>query len=364
MRRHGVPVLRKPVIVNPLTEPGFEVTTYTSKIFPLILTHMRERFAFVYEQASFFYRVLRDKKAEKVPKRKGTGFAGGGSKPGETPLDTAIREGNEELGVKIETLQRLIRPDICYTVNAGDGHPFHLFCVPVTEKEFDKGFLNRAHITDWKLTGRKAGWARLRALDESILAPENKEERERREERGSSWFYYSHQILTVAMLIKLVKVGEIKGKQTDLPRIVFQQISPIQGFSQRMVEMLIREVREDLLEERLPRLAHSESLSRLAARALVACRQDALVERLIEQADRKWREELEDRVARMYQTRDSRETPHVFGSIEEMMAAHFGEPEEETDENAIALADPETPRPVYDSMEDMISAISFDEEEN
>lgn len=362
MPRFSVPYLHRPIIVDPLKE-DVEITAFTAKIFPLILTFMQERFAFVYERASFFYRRLKNGRVEKVPKRRGTGFAGGGSKPNETPMEAALREGNEELGVKIDVLKRLIKPDICYTVYAGDQHPFHLFYVAVTEEGFKKGFLNRAAITDWKLEGKMAGWARLRELDQTILAPADKKERELREERGNSWFYYGHQVLLVAMLTRLVKIGVIKGKQEDLPRIVFRQISPIQGFSESMVGMLVRESRGDLLEDRLPRLMHSEYLSRHAASALIHHHEDALVERLIEQADRTWRKKLEERITRMYQVRDSTETPHVFESMEKMMEFNSESEEEQSDDQAPALADSETPKTVYESMEDMVAAISFDENE-
>lgn len=369
MPRYTAASFRRPIIVDPLKET-VELTSHTTKIFPLIVTPGNERFAFVHEQASYFYRRLPDGRIEKVPKRKGGGFAGGGSKVKkngtlETAVETGIREGNEELGTKIETLERLIVEDnITYTVWAGDNHPFHLIHVPVSEKDFKKGFINRGAITDWKLVGKKAGWARLRALWETIIAPENSKERELREERGSAWFYYSHQVLLVAMLITLVRKGALQRTQADLPQIVFRQLSPLQGFSLKMVEMLVREGREDLLEDRLHRLSHSEKLSRRAASALVAHRQDALVERIVAQADRKWRKELEGKVTLFFEIRDKKETPHVFGSLGEMLAFHAGFEDGEVDEHAAATADTEIEPVVFDNMYEMLAAITFDEEED
>lgn len=369
MPRYTAASFRRPIIVDPLKEP-VDLTSHTTKIFPLIATPGNERFAFVYEQASYFHRRLPDGRIEKVPKRKGSGFAGGGSKVKangvlETPVETGIREGNEELGTEEKTLERLVGKDnVTYTVYAGDSHPFHLIHVPVSEKDFKKGFINRGAITDWKLVGKKAGWARLRALWETIIAPENFKEREMREERGSAWFYYGHQVLLAAMLVTLVRKGALQRTQADLPQIVFRQFSPLQGFSLKMVEMLVRESREDLLEDRLPRLAHSEKLSRRAASALVANRQDVLVERVVAQADRKWRRELEHKVTRFFEIRDKKEQPHVFGSLEEMLAFHEGMEEGEVDEHAAATADTEIEPVVFNNMDEMLMAITFDEEED
>ncbi len=347
---------RRPLIVDPSKEE-VEVTDHTSKIFPLVLTPGNERFAYVEEDPSWFHRRREDGQFEKVPKRKGEGYAGGGGggtkHAGETPLDTAIREGNEELGTPIECLKKKIRPDICITVFYGwEQHPFHLFYVGLDEEDIQCAwrdeigrplpFVNRAAISDPKLSGKKAGWASLRQLWKAILAPKDREEqRALEEERGKAWFYHGHTVLLVAMLLRLKELGILKDEQEKLPQIVFRQIAPRQCFSRRMMERITEEsaLGEKLLLGRIPTIKRNERLSLQAASFAVSKGFDELAGRIVEQAEGRWKDTLAKHVSTARRRR--RAEGQTFGSMEEMFAFLENEPWEETSEDEFAEADSE-----------------------
>ena len=348
----------RPVIVDPLS-PEVEITPHTAKILPFVLTQGNERFPFVIEDASFFYRRRSDGRVEKVSKRAGMGFAGGGGLnkriaerdgqkielPQETPLETAIREGNEEIGVPLAVLEKNIRPDVAVTVYYGwEQHPFHVFYVAVTEEELKRGytidgvhkdFVNRLDISDPKLSGKKVGWARLRSLQDSILAPSNRTEREEKESRGYQWFYHGHVRCLVAILLRMDRArtfGEMERFDPLLPQIVFRQIAPHQVFSRGMMEMLKEESGTRLLYDKLPRIRHHDRLSRYAIYSAVMTELDDFAEAVISQADLALQGGLKDHFQRITDHRDSRSSK-PFASLEEMAAFHEKAPWD-TEENS------------------------------
>lgn len=343
---------RRPMIVDP-TKEKVDLTDFTSKIFPLVLTPDKERFPFVIEGGDlWFYRRRPDGQIEKVPKRNGKGYAGGGGggaeHPGETPVDAATREGEEELGATREFLAKRIREDICCTAYYGaEKHPFHLFYVPVEEDDVSDRLVKRNNIKDPKLITLKVGnktydkvaWAYLRELGQSIFAPKNREEREELEAKGDVWFYHGHTTLLVAMLLKLVKEEVITGKQRNLPWIVFQKIAPFQNFSRRTIEMLAEtgEPGLRLLYGRLRVIARNENLSFRAASVAVSLGLDELHERIVTQADKEWK----DKLARHVKTAlRQKRAQGPFESLEAMDEFLANEPFEDiTDEDASVADD-------------------------
>ena len=368
---------KTPIIVDPSKEE-VEISDYTAKIFPVVLTHGEERFPFVYESSSFFYRLRPDEQIEKVEKRDGRGFAGGGGKKiNETPFETAIREGNEELGIPIKFLRERIHQDVCYTVYSGwEQYPFHLFYVEVTEQDVKRGLLNRAAISDPKLKGRKADWAKLRDLQQTVLAPSDKQEREEKQLRGHTWFYHRHTVYLVAILLRMVKAGVIAEGQRDLPYIVFQQIAPYQAYSQRMAKMLMEESATEFLSRYLHRIRKNEKLSLRAISAVIPLHLDELAEKIVSQADAAWKIKAEEYLERAFSYRDKL-TAQPFASFEEMVAFHEDEgwepaadawAEAADDDSVIIPAMPvrsemkrtkESPE-IPDTIEDLVKGFTFD----
>lgn len=325
---------RPAVIVDPSQEE-VELTKHTSKIFPFVATPGNERFPIVIEDESVFYRKRTDGKIERVIKVAGKGFAGGGAKEGETPLETAIREGNEELGTPEEALRARIRPNIIHTSYAEpDMYPFHVFYVEVAEEDVNRclvhdgkayPFVNRAAITDPKLAGRKVEWVKIREFRKAVLPPANADEREEAEEAGARWFYFRHTISLVALLLKMTEKGILKGPQTGLAVTVYKQLAPSHALSALMISMLKELGATELMKTKLARAArHSQSAHR-AIENLVFAGLPALAEEIVKNAEGKVKKSAEDALAR-YLKMTNPDTEEVFESVEDMLLFHAETP--------------------------------------
>jgi len=326
--------VRPAVIVDPSQEE-VELTAHTSKIFPLVATPGSERFPIVIEDESVFYRKRLDGKIERVVKVAGKGFAGGGAMQKETPIETAIREGNEELGTPAAALRARIRPDIVHTSYAEpDMYPFHVFYVAVAEEDINRclvedgkvyPFVNRAAITDPKLSGRKVEWVRLSEFRRAVLPPGNADEREEAEEAGARWFYFRHTISLVALLLKMAEKGILKGPQANLAAIVYKQLAPPHALSALMIAMLKELDATPLLKTKLARAARHTNSAHRAIENLVFAGLPAFAEEVVKNAEGKVKKSARDSLAR-YLKMTSPDSEEVFESVEDMLAFHSQTP--------------------------------------
>lgn len=309
-----------------------EIIPYTAKFLALDMTPGKEGFPFVYECAEPFYRRREDGQIEKIWKSKAKGLPGGGGLSKEEPIrEAAIREGVEELGVSDEVLRAHLSNEPAYTSYSGwEEHPFHVFWMVIPEKELKRGFLNRAKIVTTELFGPKADWARFSKLDDSILAPKDPKKRQQLEDRGWVWFYKSHFIYLMAVLLKLEETGVLPAGDERFSAIVFRKISLSQAFSKRMAEMLLTVIGNlKLLHLRAHRLSRSQRIAAGACAMLAGLtiedpikrsERDQLLRRVVEETDTEWREKLQGIAERVTKKRET--GTMSFSSMEEMIEFH------------------------------------------
>lgn len=235
-----------------LSEP--KVTKATAKLLLLDDSDAKDpKFPFVIERESTFWVKTPAGKIESRTKLRGKGFPGGGVEDDEEPYEAVIREGVEELGADEANLRARITQEITWTrLSPWDNHPWILYYGDGKGVKLDRSRIADPKLIDLyvetpnkKMAFRKFAWAHMAGQDlhKTILPPRDPEERQRRIDGGDTWFYTSHIVGLLAMLLILNK--------EELFRTVLRQVANRYIFTRPMLELLRQFGREIVYRSRL-----------------------------------------------------------------------------------------------------------------